>query len=185
MSNTIPNELKDLVLPAIEQQVQTKIEEAFKLALFAEDASLVQKAYDKVEEAFLNEAVTPDSRLESLNDTPEVIAARNLIPSTSTEEGFNLVTGNSKEEVTNIRKKALNNRPKRKCKKRGRQKSSSYKGVSFDKNLKKWRARITVRNKPIMIGLFEDEVVAAKAYDKTKFKYSADIHGLNFPNEFI
>jgi len=191
MSKTIPNELKELVLPAIEQQVQIKIEEAFKLALYAENLDMVQRAFNKVEETFLSDALTPDMRLESLNETPEVIAARNLIPNGTDLDrgGFNLVTGQSRDEVASVRKKAFNNKTKRKYNKGVRRgskvRSSAYKGVDFNRLNSKWRARISFKGKNILIGHFDDEMDAARAYDKYKFNKYGEIHGLNFPNEFI
>jgi len=43
--------------------------------------------------------------------------------------------------------------------------TSGYRGASFDKRRKKFRARITVYNKDIHIGYFETLIEAAKAYD--------------------
>ena len=48
-------------------------------------------------------------------------------------------------------------------------KSSKYKGVSWNKRNKKWRACIKHNRKMIHIGLFKDEKDAARAYD-TKAK---------------
>ena len=43
--------------------------------------------------------------------------------------------------------------------------TSKYKGVSFHKERKKWRAYIFVRNKQISLGLFDNERDAALAYN--------------------
>lgn len=42
---------------------------------------------------------------------------------------------------------------------------SSFKGVSFHKEYKKWRVRITHNGKNLHVGFFRSEVRAAKAYD--------------------
>ena len=54
---------------------------------------------------------------------------------------------------------AWNSRPVPNC-------SSKYKGVSWDKRGKKWRAGIKYNGRRINIARFEDEVEAAKAYDR-------------------
>jgi hypothetical protein len=60
--------------------------------------------------------------------------------------------------------------------------TSKYKGVSWNRNVKKWCAQIRLNYKIHRIGHFEDEIAAAKAYDKK----AAELHGefacLNFPN---
>lgn len=43
--------------------------------------------------------------------------------------------------------------------------SSKYRGVCWDKQYKKWKTNIKVKGKKMHIGLFDDEVDAAKAYN--------------------
>ncbi len=58
--------------------------------------------------------------------------------------------------------------------------NSSYKGVTFEKNESRWRARIQHKEKVYCIGSFKTEVDAAKAYDaKAKELYKEFAH-LNF-----
>lgn len=45
-------------------------------------------------------------------------------------------------------------------------KSSTYKGVSFNKRYQKWSAEIVLNKKRTFLGYFIDEVVAAKIYNK-------------------
>ena len=45
--------------------------------------------------------------------------------------------------------------------------SSRFKGVSWDKHAKKWRALITINGKLKHLGLFTSEIEATKAYDRT------------------
>ena len=61
--------------------------------------------------------------------------------------------------------------------------SSEYKGVSWYKPTKKWRARIVVNYKTIHLGLFPDEMDAASAYDEAAMEYFGDFANLNFPIE--
>ncbi len=44
--------------------------------------------------------------------------------------------------------------------------SSRYKGVSWDKKNKKWKSTIAVAKKTIHLGLYENEIMAVKVYNK-------------------
>ena len=60
---------------------------------------------------------------------------------------------------------------------------SKYKGVSWNKNAKKWDARIKLNNKPIRLGYYISEIEAAHAYDKAALKYYEKYAHTNFPKE--
>jgi AP2-like factor (euAP2 lineage) len=53
--------------------------------------------------------------------------------------------------------------------------SSDFRGVSFSKNNKKWRAGIEVKGKSINLGHFTTEEAAAKAYNEAAKKYFGEI----------
>lgn len=60
---------------------------------------------------------------------------------------------------------------------------SKYKGICLHKATGKWSAKIRCDGKLKWLGLFEDEVKAAKAYDKAAFEYAGAYAYLNFPDE--
>jgi len=60
---------------------------------------------------------------------------------------------------------------------------SKYKGITFRKGPQKWAATICVNGRPIFLGLFKDEIQAAKAYDKAAKKYFGEFAKLNFPEQ--
>lgn len=57
-------------------------------------------------------------------------------------------------------------------------KTSKYKGVSWLSD--KWQARITVHRKGIYLGCYENQIDAARAYDKGALKYFGEFAALNF-----
>jgi len=59
--------------------------------------------------------------------------------------------------------------------------SSKYKGVCWHGGTKKWNAKIRLNRKCYHIGLFTDEIAAAKAYDKKAKELHGQFACLNFP----
>jgi hypothetical protein len=66
---------------------------------------------------------------------------------------------------------------------RKRQGSSQYKGVGWDKEHNKWRARINYQHRRTFLGCFEDETDAAKAYDDAARELFGEFARLNFPKK--
>jgi hypothetical protein len=59
-------------------------------------------------------------------------------------------------------------------------KSSIYKGVSWHNRANKWRATIVSYDKQFYLGIFHDEVEAAKAYDNKAKELHGEFATLNF-----
>ncbi len=59
--------------------------------------------------------------------------------------------------------------------------ASRYKGVSWDKHIKRWRAAITVDWETVRLGHFGIERNAALAYDRAALEYHGSYAHTNFP----
>lgn len=60
--------------------------------------------------------------------------------------------------------------------------SSGFKGVTWDKRDRKWKAYIRVNKSQINLGYFQDKNKAAEAYDKAAKLYHGDFANLNLSN---
>jgi len=67
---------------------------------------------------------------------------------------------------------------------RKRKGSSNFKGVSWYKREQKWRAGIGYKGKDFHLGYFNDELEAAKAYDKAAKDLWGEFANLNFENDY-
>jgi hypothetical protein len=64
---------------------------------------------------------------------------------------------------------------------RGYGRASNFKGVSWDKETRKWHARIRTKGRCISLGRFVSPEDAAKAYDEAAQKYHGEFGHLNLP----
>ena len=95
--------------------------------------------------------------------------------------------------VDHINRNSLNNRRRnlRICTQKensrngrpSRRSTSRFKGVYFHKQTRKWIATIGYNGKTIHLGSFDDEVEAARAYDRKAYELFAEFAYLNFPHE--
>lgn len=67
----------------------------------------------------------------------------------------------------------------------GKATSSDYKGVTWDKQREKWRARISIEGKLKHLGRFTNEIEAAKAYNTAAIKHFGDYACLNTIDEGV
>lgn len=58
-------------------------------------------------------------------------------------------------------------------------KSSQYRGVSFNKRSGRWTAQISIENRKRHLGMFGDEIQAARAYDHAATKQFGKFANLN------
>lgn len=62
-----------------------------------------------------------------------------------------------------------------------KKRSSPYRGVSFNRQLRKFVVYVGYKGSRMYLGCFDDEIAAAKAYDKAAKEYHKEFAGLNFP----
>lgn len=67
----------------------------------------------------------------------------------------------------------------------GRNNTSGFKGVWWQKQARRWRADILVNRKKIHVGYFTDKREAALAYDAAALKHFGEHARLNFPLESV
>ncbi len=72
----------------------------------------------------------------------------------------------------------MNRRPSKRA-----NKSSRFKGVSWDKRRRRYQAYIQQNGKTVRIGRFKSEIAAAKAYDKKAKELFGEFAYLNFPED--
>ena len=70
------------------------------------------------------------------------------------------------------------------CNRRPGGKSSQYKGVYFDKRRRKYYAVAQYKSEQIEFGPFDNEIDAARAYDRAAIQYHGEFAYLNFPHEW-
>jgi len=61
--------------------------------------------------------------------------------------------------------------------------TSRYKGVSYLADLDVWQAALCTEYKTWPIGTYDDEIEAARAYDRAAYRRFGEFAWLNFPNE--
>lgn len=61
--------------------------------------------------------------------------------------------------------------------------TSKYKGVHWHAEDKRWRSRIRIKGKSIWLGVYTNEVEAARAYDRKAKKLYGEFAKLNFCDE--
>lgn len=65
----------------------------------------------------------------------------------------------------------------------GKPTTSRFKGVHWDREKRKWRAAIRVGGRQIRLGRFDDEIEAARAYDRALVAQWPEHARVNFPDE--
>jgi len=61
---------------------------------------------------------------------------------------------------------------------------SQYKGVGYRKRNRQWFAEIVIAGEHVWLGFFDDEIDAARAYDRAAVEHFGEFANLNFPDEW-
>ena len=69
------------------------------------------------------------------------------------------------------------------CLQKPEKKESQYVGLHWKQIQEKWEVKVTENKKKVSIGYFEDEIEAAKAYDKRTLAARGKDAKLNFPKK--
>jgi len=106
----------------------------------------------------------------------KVLMHREVLRITSTMEVDHIDHNGLNNHSNNLRKAshAQNSRNKR-----PRKKTSRFKGVSWHKDRRKWRATIKVNYRSITIGCYTKEIEAALAYDESAKTYFGEFACVN------
>lgn len=107
-----------------------------------------------------------------------------------------LLMGNPKQHVDHINGNRLDNRRSNlrlasqlqntyNARKTERKTSSQYKGVYLDKQTSKWVARIRKDGTKVQLGSYDDEALAALAYDIELLKIAGEFARTNFPRSIL
>ena len=69
------------------------------------------------------------------------------------------------------------------CLQKPEKKESQYVGLAWKLSVQKWQVLVRENKKKVSIGYFEDEIEAAKAYDKRTLAARGKDAKLNFPKK--
>lgn len=69
------------------------------------------------------------------------------------------------------------------CSSKTENEKTRYHGISWRKDIKRWRVRLTISGRRQAFGCYTDEVEAAKAYDRLAKQYRGEFAVLNFPEQ--
>ena len=167
-----------LLKPACEAKIAELLNQAYELCELIGSTEVFDHVIDQFPEIEKTEGIPsrlPLSAMQrSLNLSDEEESLDNEI------RDVNLVTG--KKIASTIKKRRIKTGPLRGV--GNNTPISEYKGVSWQESSNSWRVRINYKGKPKEIGIFPDEVQAAKAYDKWKYKATGYTRSLNFPQDY-
>jgi hypothetical protein len=160
-------------------------------AALAEGAKLIPLSRGKVAIVDADDFVRLNKHKWYANRSPRTYYARGTINRKGARMHRQILTAPPHLVVDHINRNGLDNRKQnlRICTKLqnqhnrrpGRNGSSKYKGVRWSKRDKKFRAGITCNKKTYYLGMFDDEIDAAKAYDKKARELFGEYAYLNFP----
>ena len=175
MSETVINEVWRSISGYVEYQVSN-----IGRVRNASTGKILKCRYRGKKKNYLAVALYKDGK--QTNYSVHRLVANEFIPNPENKEQVDHIDGNKENNTfTNLRwatnsENQINNRHPR------AHHTSVYKGVSLHKPSGKWISKITLNNHQIHLGLFSDEVLAAKTYDEKAKELFGEYAVLNFPD---
>jgi hypothetical protein len=123
------------------------------------------------------------------NPTPKAYLVHRIVWFLSTKEDpqeyliDHIDQNPSNNTTTNLRLSTHKTNKLNRLKPKNKKAKSKYKGVCFEAKTNKWYARINYQSKKYYLGMFNNELDAAKAYDQKAKSFNCPFVSINFPNE--
>jgi len=173
-----------LLKPACEAKIVELLNQAYELCQLIGSSEALNQALDnlpEIEDTQTNFEGASSELERALDLTDEDLDSETV--NDSNVRDINLVTRQTLPPIPTKRRIKKGPPPGTRFGRSGKP-ESKFRGVSWQEGSQCWRVRLNYKGRNKDIGKFNDEVVAAKAYDKWKYKATGKTKSLNFPENY-
>jgi len=181
----VPAEMLEKMKPLFKERAKALVKEAFEIAAFLEDPSMLEEIWEELATDFDDGAEeTPQTPMSTFMEEHDIGSEEVKL-----DDNVNLVTGKALIQQP-VPKRAKSRRSKRervnelrrthRTSRTGRP-ISQYNGVCWTEGRLPWRARYS----SVDLGRFSTEEEAAHAYDAYVFKRTNSLSRINFPERYL